>query len=355
MTGAEFFGSILETARGSDASDIHLVEGLPPAFRLSGEIGFVGDYPPMTRESLMNVVLTVLSDGQRERLSQERELCVSHYHEVCGRIRLSLYHRLDAIEMAIRMCNLSVKSREELGLPPAVDRLIEMGSGLVLVTGPTGVGKTTTMNYMIDAVNRARRGKIITIEDPVEFEHAHKKCVVTQIEVGTDTNSFAHCLRHVLRLDPDVIAIGEMRDLDTMETALTAAETGHLVLATLHTPNAVSTVERIVSSFEGSRQSQVALQLSTTLQGVIAQRLVPGVDRQRRLLATEVLLATDAARAIVREGRAHKLYNVISTSRAVGMHTMEDSLAGLYRRGEITLDSACAASISPERLQQLIG
>jgi twitching motility protein PilT len=271
-----------------------------------------------------------------------------------GRIRLSLYHRIGAPEMAIRMCNLEVQSAEELMLPEAIGDLATRTAGLIIITGPTGMGKTTTMNYMIDLINATRRAKIITIEDPVEFEHPHRKSIVTQIEVGTDTHDFLHCLRHVLRLDPDVIAIGEMRDLETIETALTAAETGHLVLATLHTPGASGSVERIVSSYEGSRQKQVNMQLASTLQGVIAQRLVPVVDKSKRVLATEVMLANDALRNMIREQKVHQLQNVMQSGRSAGMHTMEDSLAGLYERGVITLDQALANSENTEHLKAVL-
>ncbi|MHC4915793.1 MAG: type IV pilus twitching motility protein PilT, partial [Planctomycetota bacterium] len=243
-TAQERFGRILKAARHHDASDIHVIQGLPPSYRVGGEIITAVNWDPLSREDLEEMTAALLNAEQRQRLQQERELCISHYNEDCGRIRLSLYHRLGVPEMAIRMGNLAIRSQKELNLPDVVDSLTELASGLVIITGPTGVGKTTTLNYMIDAINASRRAKIITIEDPVEFEHSHRKSIVTQIEVGTDTNTFAHCFRHVLRLDPDVIAVGEMRDLDTMETALTAAETGHLVLATLHTPNAVGTVER---------------------------------------------------------------------------------------------------------------
>lgn len=348
------FAAILTAARKHNASDIHLIAGLPPAYRVSGEIVITSNWDPLTPDELNELAQGLLSPAQMERLEQERELCISHHHEECGRIRLSLYHRLGAIEMAIRMCNLAVQSAEELMLPTVADELAAKTSGLVIVTGPTGMGKTTTLNYMIDVINSTRRAKIITIEDPVEFEHAHRRSIVTQIEVGTDTYDFARCLRHVLRLNPDVIVIGEMRDTETMETALTAAETGHLVLATLHTPSATGATERIVSSFEGSRQPQIILQLATTLQGVIAQRLLTAVDKTHRVLATEVLIANDAVRNMIREGRVYQLYNILATSRSAGMHTMEDSLAELYRRGLITLDRAYAAANHPGNLRQML-
>ena len=348
------FSAILSTARKHDASDIHLIAGLPPAYRVSGEIIIASNWDPLSRDHMNELANALLTDEQEIRLEKERELSISYYDEVHGRVRLSLYHRVGVIEMAIRMCNLAVQTAEDLMLPDVVHRLAERTSGLILITGPTGMGKTTTLNYFIDLINSSRRAKIVTIEDPVEFEHQHRRSIITQIEVGTDTYDFAHCLRHVLRLDPDVIAVGEMRDLETMETALAAAETGHLVLATLHTPSAAGTVERIVSSFEGSRQPQVVLQLASTLQGVIAQRLIPSVDKTRRVLATEVLLANDAVRNTIRDLRTHQLHNVIATSKSIGMHLMEEDLAELYREGMITLDQALANADMPDRVEALL-
>lgn len=353
MTVEFEFCSILRTAREYDASDVHLIAGLPPAFRVSGEI-IVADEEPMTRDQLKALAGHLLTPTKEALLEKERELCFSSYHEDWGRIRLSFYHRLDVPEMAIRLCNLEVKSAAELMLPTIVNEFAMKSSGLVLVTGPTGMGKTTTLNYMIDLINTTRRSKIVTIEDPVEFEHEHRKSIVVQIEVGTDTMSFQHCLRHVLRIDPDVICVGEMRDLDTMETALTAAETGHLVFATLHTPSAYGTVERIVSSFDGSRQGQVVMQLASVLQGVIAQRLLPSVDKTHRVLATEVLVATGAVRNIIREYNIQQLRNAILSSRKEGAHTIEDSLANLYKRGAITIDTAHQNANLPSELDRML-
>lgn len=344
---------ILKAARAENASDIHLIAGLPPAFRVSGEI-IVADAPPMTREQLRDLAAHLLTPAKQELLEKERELCFSNYHEEWGRIRLSFYHRLDVPEMAIRLCNLEVKSAGELMLPTVVNELALRSSGLVLVTGPTGMGKTTTLNYMIDLINSTRRSKIVTIEDPVEFEHAHRKSIVVQIEVGTDTTSFLHCLRHVLRLDPDVICIGEMRDLDTMETALTAAETGHLVFATLHTPSAYGTVERIISAFDGPRQPQVIMQLASVLEGVVSQRLIPSVDKSHRVLATEVLLGTTAVRNMIRDRNFPQLRNAMLTSRKEGAHTIEDSLSRLYHRGAITIDQARQNANVPTELDRAL-
>ncbi len=339
MPSHPLFANILNTGRQHNASDIHLIAGLPPAFRVSGEI-IIASCNPISGEDLVEMTAAMLNEVQAQRLEEERELCVSYHHEEAGRIRLSIYHRLGVPEMAIRLCNTEIRSAAELMLPDAVEKLARLTSGLILIAGPTGMGKTTTFNYIIDVINATRRAKVITIEDPVEFEHAHRRSIITQIEVGTDTLGFASCLRHVLRLNPDVIGIGEMRDLDTIDTALTAAETGHLVIATLHTPSAAGSIERIIGVFDGQRQSQITLQLASTLQGVIAQRLIPTVDKTHRVLASEVLLANDAVRSMIRENRIHMLRNTIATSRATGMVAMEDSLFELYTKGIITIDQA---------------
>jgi len=351
----KLFSTALKTARSYNASDIHLIANLPPTFRVSGEIVVAPNHDPLSRDELNQLTKTLLTDEQLVRFEKERELCISYYHEKYGRIRLSLYHRLGVAEVAIRMCNQEIKSAEALRLPSVIDELAKKTSGMIIITGATGMGKTTTMNYIIDLINASRRVKIITIEDPVEFEHKHKKSIITQIEVGTDTHDFAHCLRHVLRLDPDVIAVGEMRDLDTMETTLAAAETGHLVLATLHTPSAAGTVERVVSSFDGSRQPQVTQQLSSILQGVIAQRLITTIDKKSRVLATETIVANDAVRSLIREEKISQIYNTITTSRHLGMHTLEHSLVDLYQQGLISIDQVYSNANRLENIKILLG
>ncbi|MBN2452508.1 MAG: PilT/PilU family type 4a pilus ATPase [Lentisphaeria bacterium] len=348
------FSSILDAARRYDASDIHLVVGLPPAYRVTSDMVVAHECEPLSREDLTAMAASLLNEAQRHALESRREISISICHPRYGRIRLSLYHRLNAPEMAIRMCNLEIRSAEDLMLPAILRDLVQLTSGLVIVTGPTGMGKTTTMNFMIDLINATRRCRVITIEDPVEYEHRHRKSVVTQIEVGTDTASFSSCLRHVLRLDPDVICVGEMRDLETIETALTAAETGHLVIATLHTPNAVTTVDRITGCFDGERQRQVILQLASTLEAIVAQRLIPTVDKERRVLAIEVLLASTAVRSIIRENRAHQLYNAISSGRREGMIALEESLADLYKRGLISYDQAIVNSVRGDVIKDLL-
>jgi twitching motility protein PilT len=257
--------------------------------------------------------------------------------------------------MAIRICEHVVRSAEELGLPPIVEELTRFTAGLILVTGPTGAGKTTTLNYMVDVVNRQRRAKIVTIEDPVEFVHENERSIIVQQEVGTDVRSFRDALRHVLRQDPDVIVIGEMRDLETIETALIAAETGHLVMATLHTPDAVQTVHRIYSAFPPSQQNMIVLQLSGCLQGIVAQKLLPRSDGEGRVLALEVCVATPAIRNIIRERREHQIYSEMQTGRKHQMHTMDSALLQLYQKGEISYDAALSHAHDPNFIKQRSG
>lgn len=348
------FEALLLGSKKLGASDIHLLFNLPPMLRVNGEIRSLTNWEVMTREFLNRLTAALLRPDQLDRLEKERELSVSYLSERCGRHRFTFYHRMEACELAIRIAQTEILDRATLGLPPIVDEAIMNTSGLILVTGPTGSGKTTTLNYMIDTINRSMFGKIITIEDPVEFSHQHKRCIITQIEVGTDTTSFPGFLRSVLRLDPDVIVIGEMRDLDSISTALIGAETGHLVLGTLHTPSAVGTAERIVNVFPGDEQSQVAVQVAATLLTVISQRLIPTAEKDRRVVATEILVGNSAVRHMIRERMFFKLQDAILTGMKHGMHSLERSLAELYRTGVITRASAYAYANSTAALSALL-
>jgi twitching motility protein PilT len=330
---------ILAAARRENASDIHIVAGLPPLFRISGEI-VLADMPPLSREDTKRLSYGLLNDEQQKIFERDWKLCCSVFDEKLGRFRVSVYYRVSNPEMSIRPVMDHVKTRTELRLPEQVEDFTRLSSGLVLVTGPTGTGKTTTMNFMIDLINSERRCKIIAIEDPVEYVHRPKKAIIIQQELYTDVKSFDSALFHVLRQDPDVICVGEMRDMDTTATALVAAETGHLVIATCHTPNTVQTVERIVSIFPDNQQPQIYAQLANSLQGVIAQRLVPSADKKRRFIATELLIVNSAARKHIRDRQLHMLVNVIQLGRKSGMHLMDDSLMELYEAGEITYDTA---------------
>jgi twitching motility protein PilT len=344
---------ILSAARRENASDIHIVAGLPPLFRISGEI-VLADLPPLSREDTKQLSYSLLNDEQKKVFERDWQLCCSIYDEKLGRFRVSVYYRVGNPELSIRPVMDHIKTRMELRLPEQIEDFTRLSSGLVLVTGPTGTGKTTTMNYMIDLINSERRCKIIAIEDPVEYIHSSKKAVIVQQELYTDVKSFGSALIHVLRQDPDVICIGEMRDMDTTATALVAAETGHLVIATCHTPNTLQTVERIVSIFPENQQPQIYAQMANSLQGVLAQRLIPSADKKRRILATELLIVNHAARKNIRDRQLHLLINVIQMGRKTGMHLMDDSLLELYEAGEITYDTAINYSHDPADLRKRI-
>lgn len=334
------FEELLAGARRFGASDIHLLVNMPPMLRVNGDIRTLGGWTPLNKEALEVLSESLLRPDQLARLENDRETCISYFSERCGRYRLTFYHRMGAREMSIHIAQTEIPDRQTLGLPSIVDEVILHAAGLALVTGPTGSGKTTTLNYMVDALNKSINGKIVTIEDPVEIEHKHQRSIITQIEVGTDTIAFASFLRSVLRLDPDVIVIGEMRDMETISTALTGAETGHLVLGTLHTPSAAGTAERMVNVFPGEKQLQVAVQVAATLLAVVSQRLIPTVEKTGRVLATEVLVANSAVRHMIRERNFYRLQDAIQTGSRQGMHSLEASLASLYRTGTITRASA---------------
>lgn len=329
---------ILKGARRFGASDLHLVRGVAPVFRIGGEIRPI-EGEPLSEEVLRSIVTETITSVQQTRLAEELQLCFSRYWEEIGRCRISIYYHAGCPELAIRLCETNIRPAEQLGLPTFVEELTRLATGLVLVTGPTGVGKTTTLNYMVDVINRERRTKIVTIEDPVEFVHQNSRSIVVQQEVGTDVVTFRQALIHVLRQDPDVIVIGEMRELETIETALIAAETGHLVLATLHTPDCVQTVQRIFGAFPAEQQNNIALQLANSLQAILAQKLLPRAMTAGQILGMEICVATPAIRNHIRERQVHLLYNELQTGRKFKMQTMDASLLDLYQRGEITYDT----------------
>ncbi len=344
---------ILALARRENASDIHIVANLPPMFRINGEI-ILADRPPLAREDTARMCFGLLNEEQKKVFERDWQICCSIYEPKLGRFRVSIYYHTNNPEMAIRPVMDHIRTREELRIPVQVEDFTRLASGLILLTGPTGSGKTTTMNFMIDLINSERRCKIIAIEDPVEYIHKQKKAVIVQQELYTDVKSFSTALIHVLRQDPDVICIGEMRDLETTETALIAAETGHLVIATCHTPNTLQTVERIVSIFPENKQPQIFTQLANCLQGVVAQRLVPSADKRDRKLATELLIMNHAARKHIRDRQLHLLINVIQMGHKQGMRAMDDSLLELYEAGEITYDMAINNSYDPAALRSRI-
>jgi twitching motility protein PilT len=340
---------LLSAANEFDASDLHLVAGVPPAFRVNGEI-IIADEDALTEAEVEQMAYSLLNEQQRKKFDQEWELCISLLHSDAGRVRATFYRRNGHPEMSVRFCGDRIPDREALGLPDKIDDLARKPNGLVLVTGPTGAGKTTTLNYMVDLINSERRCKIVTIEDPIEFVHANKRAIVVQQEVLTDVRSFNRALIHVLRQDPDVIVVGEMRDFEAISTALTAAETGHLVLATMHSPNVSHALERIVGVFEGSAQRQIILQLSNALQGIIAQELLPAADRTRRVLAYELIVANNAVRNLIRENQIHQLENTIQTGRKDGMTLMDNCLYDLYCKCLITYDTALSRARHPDHI-----
>jgi twitching motility protein PilT len=339
----------LSAASEFDASDLHLVAGVPAAYRVNGEI-IIADEDVLTEGELDSMAENLLNEQQKKKFEQEWELCISLLHSVAGRVRATFYRRNGHAEMSFRFCGDRIASREELGLPEKIDDFARRPNGLFLVTGPTGAGKTTTLNYMVDLINSERRCKIVTIEDPIEFVHANKRAIVVQQEVLSDVRSFNRALIHVLRQDPDVIVVGEMRDFEAISTALTAAETGHLVLATLHSPSVSHALERIIGVFEGSAQRQVILQLSNALQGIIAQELLPAADRTRRVLAYELVVASNAVRNLIRENQIHQLENTIQSGRKEGMNLMDNCLYDLYCKCMITYDTALSRARYPDRI-----
>ncbi len=323
--------------------------GVPPAFRVNGEI-IIADEDALTEGQVSAMANSLLNEQQQRKFEQDWELCISLLHSVAGRVRATFYRRNGHPEMSFRFCGERVATRAELGLPERLDELARKPNGLVLITGPTGAGKTTTLNYLVDVINSERRCKIVTIEDPIEFVHQNKRAIVVQQEVLTDVRSFNRALVHVLRQDPDVIVVGEMRDFEAISTALTAAETGHLVLATMHSPNVSHALERIIGVFEGSAQRQIVLQLSNALQGIIAQDLLPATDRSRRVLAYELLMANGAVRNIIRENQLHHLENTLQTGRKDGMVLMDNCLYDLYCKCLISYDTAVSRARQPDRI-----
>jgi twitching motility protein PilT len=336
------------------ASDLHITVGLPPMVRVSGEVQAL-DYPPLTQNITRELVYDILSNDQRQRLENEWELDFSYTLPRTARFRVNVYFQKGSLGAAFRTIPQEIQSLGELGLPKAVESLTEKPRGLVLVTGPTGSGKSTTLASMIDRINDTRNEHIMSVEDPIEFLHNHKKCIVNQREVNQDTHSFAQALKHVLRQDPDIILVGEMRDLETISLAVTAAETGHLVFGTLHTQDAPQTVDRIIDVFPPHQQHQIRAQLANALQGIITQTLIPRRDGQGRVVACEVLVPTPGVRNLIREGKNHQIYSAMQTGGKFGMQTMDAALVELVRRGKISQQEAEKRSSNPEELRRLAG
>ncbi|MDH4113731.1 MAG: type IV pilus twitching motility protein PilT [Actinomycetota bacterium] len=338
-----------------EGSDLHLTAGAPPVVRVHGELERLEGYPALSPRALQGMIYAILPQKLRERFEQELELDMSYSLPGRARFRVNVYMQRDAIGAAFRVIPFEIKQIDDLGLPTVVADLARFQRGFVVVTGPTGSGKSTTLASMVDVVNTERHGHIMTVEDPIEFLHKHKSCIVNQREVGADTHGFGSALKHVLRQDPDVILVGEMRDLETISTAITAAETGHLVFATLHTQDAPQTIDRIIDVFPPHQQQQVRVQLSTTLMGVVTQQLIPTADGQGRAVACEVLVTTPAVRNLIREGKVHQIYSSMQAGGRFGMQTMDMSLAQHVKAGRITQQLAFERCHDPEELQRLMG
>ncbi len=334
------------------ASDLHITENEPPILRIDGRLQRL-KLPALSREDTKRIIYSVLIASQKEKFEKDLELDFSLALPGLNRFRVNIHIQKGSVEAAFRRVPSEIPTPQELGLPPIAIDLIRRPNGLVLITGPTGVGKTTTLASLVDVINRERECLIICIEDPIEFIHKNKKSVIKQRQVYSDTNSFAEALRHVLRQDPNVIMVGEMRDLETISTTLTAAETGHLVLATLHTPDAPQTVERIIDVFPPYQQQQVKLQLANCLQGVISQLLLPHISGNGRVLAAEIMVATPGIRNLIREQEIEQIPTLMQTGSQYGMETMDKSLKKLLNKGLVSLSAAMSKVKSTEEFRQL--
>jgi len=348
------FADVLMQVMEREASDLHLTAGSPPMIRYHGTLHAL-DYPPMTPQTTREVIYSILTNDQRQRLENDWQLDLAYSIPGKARFRVNAYFQRASLSAAFRLIPQTMPKLASLGVPDTLVDFTKKPRGFVLVTGPTGSGKSTTLAAMLDLINDTRHEHILTIEDPIEFLHMHKKCIVNQRELGADAQSFSLGLKAGLRQDPDVILVGEMRDLDTISTALTAAETGHLVFATLHTQDTAQTVDRIVDVFPPAQQQQVRVQLSVALQGIVTQQLLPLSNGQGRCVATEVLVPTPAIRNLIREGKTHQIYSALQTGAQFGMRTMDTSLAELVREGKISRELAESRSGTPEELRRLMG
>ncbi len=344
---------LLEIVVENDASDLHLAVGLPPVLRIDGELR-MARYEPLTAPIVQRILYDILSDDQIQRFETELELDCSYAMRRIARFRVNIYRERGNVAGALRLIPTRIPTIQELGLPPVVEELAHKRRGLFLTTGPTGSGKSTTQAAIIGQINEERGEHIITIEDPIEYLHSHKKSVINQREVGEDTLSFANALRSALREDPDVLLVGEMRDLETIQLAITAAETGHLVLATLHTNNAAESVDRAIDVFPPSQQEQIRVMLSNNLLAILSQQLLPRAGQPGRVAAIEVMIASAAIRNLIRENKAFQMHSIIQTSAEQGMQTMDQALRDLQQRGMITLEVAMNRAHNPAELEKML-
>ncbi len=345
---------LLEQVVVRGASDLHVTVGSEPVVRINGRLERLEEFARLSPEETQRMLYRILSTEQQKHFEIKRQIDISYSIPGLARFRVNVYFQRESLGAAFRLIPAELKTLEQLGLPPVLREFTTKPRGLVLVTGPTGSGKSTTLAAVIDEINRTRDDHIMTIEDPIEFLHRHKRCIVNQREIGPDATSFADALRGALRQDPDVILLGEMRDLETISTALTAAETGHLVFATLHTQDAPSTVDRLIDVFPAAQQEQVRVQIASTLQGIVTQTLLPTVDGKGRVAALEVLLPDDAVRNLIRQAKVEQIYSVMQTNTKRGMQTLEQAMLDLVRAGKITTEIALMRSSRPDQLKSLL-
>ena len=342
---------LLKEAVQKSASDLHVTVGMPPVLRINGVLVPL-DHPPLTSENTQQMAQQLLEEEKYRTFTEEGELDFSYSLAGVGRFRINAYRQRGNVGIACRIINPEVPSISSLNMPEIVTELSHRSKGLLLVTGPTGSGKSTTLASMINLINEEKACHILTLEDPIEYLHGHKRSIINQREIGTDSASFPQALRSALRQDPDVILVGEMRNLETISIAITAAETGHLVLATLHTVDAPQTIDRIIDVFPPHQQQQIRIQLANTLLGVIAQKLLPRRDQRGRIATVEVLVSNTAVRNLIREGKIHQLHSAMQTSGKYGMQTMDSSLQGLYKQGIINKEDAIAQAMDQESMMQ---
>jgi twitching motility protein PilT len=347
--------ALLEEMIQKSASDLHITAAEKPKLRVDGDMVDSSVPEMLTPKDTLQLAYSVLTENQKKRFETEDELDFSFGIQNLARFRGNVFKQRGCVAMVIRMIPFNVRTFQDLGLPPVIAKLAERPRGLILVTGPTGSGKSTTLAAIIDKINKERKGHIITVEDPIEFIHKHQSCIVNQREIGTDTKSFASALKYALREDPDVILVGEMRDLETVGAALTIAETGHLVLATLHTNSAAESINRVIDVFPSTQQSQVRAQLAFVLEGVITQTLLPKLKGRGRSMAAEIMVATPAIRALIRDDKVHQIYSAMQAGKKFGMQTMNDALFQLYTAREVSQDECERVSHDPKEFLRMIG
>jgi twitching motility protein PilT len=347
--------SLLEEMVSRNASDLHIVAGERPKLRVDGDITNATADQELAPKDTLQLAYSVLTETQKKRFELEDELDFSFGIQGLARFRGNVFKQRGCVSMVIRQIPFAIKTFDQLGLPGSIAKMAEKPRGLVLVTGPTGSGKSTTLAAMIDKINRERKGHIITVEDPIEFIHKHQQCIINQREIGSDTKSFASALKYALREDPDVILIGEMRDLETISAALTIAETGHLAFATLHTNSAAESVNRIIDVFPSHQQSQVRAQLAFVLEGIVTQTLLPKAQGKGRVMAAEILVVTPAIRALIRDDKVHQIYSSMQAGKKFGMQTLNDALYQLYMNREVAADECLRVSGDPTEFQRMIG